>query len=215
MKSLLIVATFLSLSFSSSAQSKSDDKAIYTADTKKVESGDLSFDWREFRLVAYRGGTDYFDWHPLRPKFSQAMDKGDYDGALKIANDIIHHNMAEPEGHLLALVVYQKLGKQDEAAFQHKVVDAYVKSILDSGDGKSAKTAFFVVDEGEEYFYLNIILGVGLPEMQSLVNQDGHSYDELKVKDRDGNEQEIWFNVDTSMNAMADALGVGKKGKKK
>ena len=89
MKILLIVATFLSLSLSISAQSKSDYKAIYTADRKKVESGDLNFDWKEFRLVAYQGGTDYFDWHRLRPKFNQAMDKNDYDSALKVAKR--HH----------------------------------------------------------------------------------------------------------------------------
>jgi hypothetical protein len=213
MKSLLAVACVFVLSLSCSAQSKPDYKAIYAADTKKVESGDLAFDWKEFRLAAFQGGTEYFDWHPLRPKFSQAMEKGDYDAALKIANDIIHHNMADPEGHLLALAVDQKLGKQQEATFQHKVVDAYVKSILDSGDGRSAKTAFFVVQESEEYFYLNIILGVGLPELQSLVSQEGHSYDLLKVKDRDGKEQEIWFNVDTSMNAMAEAMSGGKKKK--
>jgi hypothetical protein len=211
MKSLLVAAT-LCLSLASSAQSKIDPKAIYTADTKKVESGDLSFDWKEFRLAAYQGGTEYFDWHPLRPKFSQAMDKGDYDAALKIANDIIQHNMAEPEGHLLALVVYQKRQKQEEAAFQHKVIEAYVNSILSSGDGKSAKTAFFVVTESEEYFYLNVIMGVGLPSSQSLVSRDGHSYDLLKVKDHNGKEQEIWFNVDTSMNAMKDAIeGANKK----
>jgi hypothetical protein len=211
MKSVITIAVFFCLTFTAVAQSKSDYKSIYATDTKKIESGDLNFDWKEFRLAAYQGGTEYFDWHPLRPKFSQAMDKNDYSAALKIAEDIIHHNMAEPEGHLLALVVYQKLGKQDEATFQHNVVDAYVKSILATGDGKSAKSAFFVVTEGEEYFYLNVILGVGLPESQSLVNQDGHSYDLLKVKGRDGKEQEIWFNVDTSMNAMKDALGEGKK----
>ena len=51
----------------------------------------------------------------------------------------------------------------------------------------------------EEYFYLNLVLGVGLPEHQSLSQVDGHSYDVLQVKGRDGAEQEIWFNVDVPM----------------
>lgn len=139
------------------------------------------------------------------------LNAGDLEAALKSANEIIHHNMAEPEGHLLALVVFQKQNRTEDAAFQHKIVDAYVQSILTPGDGKSSQTAFFVVNESEEYFYLNILMGIGLPQSQSLVNKDGHSYDLLKVKDRDGKEQEIWFNVDTSMNAMRDAVGEGKK----
>jgi hypothetical protein len=55
-------------------------------------------------------------------------------------------------------------------------------------------------------------MGVGLPEKQSLVQKDGHSYDLLQVKYKDGKEQEIWFNVDISMNAMRDAIeGVKKR----
>ena len=201
----------LCLAITAFGQKEISAKATYDADAKKVQSGDLNFDWKEFRLAAKQGGAPYFDWHPVRVKFQQQMDKGDTEAALKSANEIINHNMAEPEGHLLALIVYQKTGQQQEAVFQHNVVKAYLDSILASGDGKSSKTAFFVVDEGEEYFYLNIVMNVGLPLSQSLVEKDGHSFDLLKIKDQDGKEQDIWFNVDTSMNAMREALGGGKK----
>jgi hypothetical protein len=208
----LVFATILfALSVPSFAQTSDEAKATYSADTKRIEAGDLNFDWREFRLAAAQGGTNYFDWHPVRAQCMKQLNAGDLEGALKSANEIIQHNMAEPEGHLLALVVFQKQGRQEDAAFQHKIVDAYVQSILASGDGKSSATAFFVVNVSEEYFYLNILMGVGLPESQSLIVKDGHSYDLLKVKDSDGKEQEIWFNVDTSMNAIRDALDEGKK----
>jgi hypothetical protein len=54
-------------------------------------------------------------------------------------------------------------------------------------------------------------MGVGLPESQSLVSKNGHSFDLLKVKTQDGKEQEIWFNVDISMNETRDALKETKK----
>lgn len=208
---LLLVCLFVSLSAYSLTDAEA--KNIYDADTKKVMAGDLNFDWKEYRLAAHQGGTEYFDWHPTRAKFMQQMNAGDTDAAMKSAKDIQSHNMAEPEGHLLALVAYQKLGDQKGAAFEHAVVKAYLDSILASGDGKSAKSAFVVVSVDEEYFYLNILMGIGLPEQQSLSTVDGHSFDVLKVKDRGGNEQEIWFNVDVPMSAMADALG--EKPKKK
>jgi hypothetical protein len=195
------------LSASCFASAKEDAKTIYDADTKKVQSGDLNFDWRQYRLAAVQGGTSYLDWHQLRAQCLQQLDKGDLDAALKIANQIIDNNMVEPEGHLLALVVYQKMGRQQDAELQYKIVHAYLQSILDSGDGKSSKTAFFVVKVDEEYFYLNFVMDVGLPSSQSLVTVDGHSFDLLKVKDKDGKDQEIWFNVDTDMNVMANALG--------
>jgi hypothetical protein len=131
----------------------------------------------------------------------------DLQDALKSADEIKNHNMAEPEGHLLAFVVYQKMGREQDASFEHKVVEAYLRSIMASGDGKSSETAYFVVNEGEEYFFINIVMGVGFPKSQSLVNRDGHSFDLLKIKDKEGNDQEIWFNVDTSMTHLKEALG--------
>jgi hypothetical protein len=211
MKRLYRLAICVCVSVACFASAKEDAKTIYDADTRKVQSGDLNFDWRQYRIAAVQGGTSYLDWHPLRAQCIQQLDKGDVDAALKIANQIIDNNMAEPEGHLLALVIFRKMGRQQDAELQHKIVHAYLQSILDSGDGKSSKTAFFVVKVDEEYFYLNFVMDVGLPSSQSLVNVDGHSFDLLKVKDKDGRDREIWFNVDTDMNVMANALDRPKK----
>jgi len=211
MKRFLLLALLLCTSVESFALTQTEAKAIYEADTKKVLAGDLHFDWKEYRLAANQGGVAYFDWHPVRARFSQQMNKGDLQEALKSANEIIDHDMAEPEGHLLALIVFQKLGRAEDAHFQYQVVHAYVDSIEASGDGKSSKTAFVVVSVDEEYFYLNLVMGVGLPKSQSLVVVDGHSYDQLKVVDQDGKSQDVWFNVDISMDAMRDAMGESKK----
>ena len=207
---VFLLVTIFSLSIALPALTPKEAKAIYDADTVKLRAGDVQFDWKEYRLASVQGGTEYFDWHPVRTRFMQQLQNGDLDLALKSAKEIQNHDMAEPEGHLLAMMAYQKLGRQQDAAFEHDVVAAYLRSITSSGDGKSTQTAYFVVNEGEEYFFLNIVMGVGLPSSQSLVQKDGHSFDLLKVKDKDGHEQEIWFTVDISMNAMKEALGAGK-----
>jgi hypothetical protein len=188
------------------ALSEKEARAIYEADSQKLSAHDVQFDWKEFRLAAAEGGTSYFDWHPVRNQFMQELNAGDLKAVLKRANEITKHNLAEPEGHLLAMMAYQKLGQQTDAAFEHDVVAAYLASITGSGDGKSSDSAYFVVNEGEEYFFINIVMGVGLPESQSLVSKDGHSFDLLKIKNRDNAEQEVWFNVDTSMNSMKEAI---------
>ena len=193
------------------ALAQTDAETIYDTDSKKLRAGDAHFDWKEFRLASVRGGTDYFDWHPVRNRFMQQLQSDDFDPALKSASEIQNHNMAEPEGHLLAMMAYQKTGREQDAAFEHGVVAACLQSILSSGDGKSSKTAYFVVNEGEEYFFLNIVMGVRMPSSQALIEQDGHSFDKLTIKDKDGKSQEIWFNIDTSMNAMKEALGDKKK----
>jgi hypothetical protein len=41
---------------------------------------------------------------------------------------------------------------------------------------------------------------------QSLSTQNGHSYDEMTVTDDAGKESKLWFNTDTDMQKMDDAL---------
>jgi Domain of unknown function (DUF4919) len=184
---------------------KQEAQQIYDTDSKKIRAGDLSFDWKEYRLAAATSDQG-FDWHPIRTRFMQQLNQGDMQGALKSAAEIKNHDMAQPEGHLLAMIALKKLGRDQDAAFEHKVVEAYLQSITSSGDGRSSETAYFVVSEDEEYFFINIVMGVGLPESQSLVQRNGHSFDLLKIKDKDGSVQEIWFNVDTSMARLKEAL---------
>lgn len=207
----LLLATVCCLSVALPALTPKEAKAIYDTDTRKIRAGDLQFDWKEYRLTATTA-TDGFDWHPVRNRFMQQLQNGDFDAALKGAEEIKNHNMAEPEGHLLAMMAFQKMGRQQDAAFEHNVVTAYLQSITSSGDGHSSETAYFVVNEGEEYFFLNVAMGVGFPTSQSLVERNGHSFDLLKVKGKDGHELEVWFNIDTSMNAMREAIeGANKK----
>ena len=192
-----------------------DDPAVakqkYETYRARVTGGDLSVDWRAFRLAAVVGGVDGgFDWHPVRDQVMQDMDAGKNADALTAANQIIEHNMANPEGHLLAMMVLRKMGMDIFADKQRAILDAIVKSILESGDGKSAKTAWFTVNISEEYFIMNVVLGLK-PKDQGLVQQDGHAYDEMTVVDDKGAKQVLWFNTDTDMQVMDAAMHPKKK----
>jgi hypothetical protein len=192
-----------------------DDPAVakqkYETYKARVMGGDLSVDWRAFRLAAVVGGVDGgYDWHPVRNQVMKDEDAGKDDAALAGANQIIAHNMANPEGHVLAMMVLRKMGKDDAADKERAVLSGIVGSILDSGDGKSAKTAWFTANIDEEYFILNVVLGLQLKE-QGLVQKDGHAYDEMTAVDDKGAEQVLWFNTDTSMQVLDAALHPKKK----
>ena len=199
----------------SAARAQLDDPAVakqkYETYKTRVMAGDLAVDWRAFRLAAMVGGVDGgFDWHPVRNQVLQDADAGKDDAALTGANQIIAHNMANPEGHVLAMLVLRRMGKDDAADKERAIVDAIVKSILASGDGKSAKTAWFTVDPSEEYFVINVVLGAQ-PKEQALVQQDGHAFDKMTVVDDKGAEQVLWFNTDTDMQIMDAAMNPKKK----
>jgi hypothetical protein len=137
----LLLATIFFLSITLPALTPKEAKTIYDADTLKLRASDVQFDWKEYRLASVQDGTPYFDWHPVRTSFMQQLKDGDFDLALKSAKEIQNHDMGEPEGHLLAMMAYQKMGRQQDAAFEHDVVAAYLRSITSSGDGKSTQTA--------------------------------------------------------------------------
>jgi len=83
----------------------------------------------------------------------------------------------------------------DKAEFHRTVFRGLINSIRNSGDGKSPETAWVVITVHEEYVILRV-LGFR-PSQQSLLSQNGHSYDVMKVKNaEDGTEQTFYFNVD-------------------
>lgn len=173
-------------------------QAKYDALKAKVQGGDTNIDWREIRLDAVVADVDgEFDWHQANTAGVAAFNAGDYEGALRKGQEIIQHNIANGDGHFLAMVSLKHLEKQDEAAKEKLIVDQIVQSIMSSGDGKTADTAWFTVSTSEEYFVIRIL---GLkPKSQALVKNGKHSLDRMTVVGEDGKETTLWFNTDTDM----------------
>ena len=96
---------------------------------------------------------------------------------------------------MLIAVAYRESGNTEKFDFHKAVYLGLVNSILDSGDGKSAKTAYIVIDVAEEYALLRAL---GLDRgSQALRTEGGHKYDLLTVTDPKNNDKkEIWFNID-------------------
>jgi Domain of unknown function (DUF4919) len=173
-------------------------QAKYDALKAKIQSGDINIDWREIRLAAVVAGVDgEFDWHQSNTEGVTAFNAGNYAKALQKGQEILQHNIANGDGHFLAMVALKHLGKPDEAAKEKLIIDKIVQSILSSGDGKTADTAYFTVSTSEEYFLIRLL---GLkPKSQSLVKNGAHSFDQMTVIGEDGKETALWFNTDTDI----------------
>jgi hypothetical protein len=164
----------------------------------KVTTGDLSIDWRDFRLAAALGQVSHgFDSQPVHDTVVDDIDAGRYEKALAESQSVIDHNMASGEGHLMAMTVLQKMGRNKEAQTQEAILNEIGKSITSSGDGKSANTAWFTVAPSETVFFLTEALGADI-KGHELVQANGHAYDKLTVLDREGKKRVVWFNTDTN-----------------
>lgn len=179
-----------------------DDRDVttkkYEAYKTRVMAGDLDIDWRDFRLAAALGQVSQgFDWWTEHKQFVDDLEAGRYEKALAEAQTDIDHNMAFGEGHLLAMTVLQKMGRNEEAKKHEAILNAIGKSIMESGDGGSAETAWFTVFPSETVFFMTEALGAQI-EGQELVHVNGHAYDKLTVLDRQGKRRIVWFNTDTN-----------------
>lgn len=174
-------------------------RAKYDEIAAKVNSGDLNIDWQALRLNA-RVGEVYREYDPYdAAKRAQALfDNGKYEEALKIARETEQHNIADIEAHVTAWSCLNKLGRQREADKEWGILHALVQSILKSGDGKSAKKAWFAVGIREELVFMREVLRVQCKQQRS-VKIDGRYYDMVLVTDQSGKDSVLWFDTDTDI----------------
>lgn len=117
------------------------------------------------------------------------------DKALALAEKQLASDPLDIDAHLLAEMILTKAGKGAEAARHHAVVAGILRSVRGGKDGLSAPDAWNAVSVPEEYAML-FLMGLE-PQRQSLMAQDGHSYDLIQVRDEEtGKESAIWFNID-------------------
>jgi hypothetical protein len=208
MVGILVVCAMLLASAPQAAKldSTAVAKSKYDALAVRVAGGDMTVDWRELRLAAVVAGVNGdFDWRDADKKSQAAFNAGKFDEALALALSITKHNIASPNGHFDAYVAYKHLGKTADMQKEQAIVGGLLQSIADSGDGKTAATAFFTVDPSEEYIFMGLVMGLS-PKGQALSHKDGHDYDVMTAVDDTGKEFTIWFNTDTDMQMSARAF---------
>ncbi len=164
----------------------------------RVQQGDMSIDFRAFRWAGAQKSGPHASMIEMRESnaFEKLAAAGDCAGALASAQKALERNYASPLAHIDAMRACQSPKQTDEAALHGKMLDALLDSIRQSGDGKSAETAYFVVTGQEEYIFLNRVLHLQ-GRSQSLVRKGGHFYDRLLAVDPATNQtQDVWFNAD-------------------
>jgi hypothetical protein len=180
------------------AQDTPKPQVSYERLVERVKGGDQTVDFRQLRL-AYMDSTTYShgqDAEPQKKAMMAALNSKDFRGAIRNADIVLTSSYVDMDAHFAEYIANRELSATDKAEFHKFVFQALLKSITDSGDGKTPETAFQVIQVHEEYVLLRF-MGIGLPESQSLLHKNGHSYDEIKFKDpKSGQAVTLYFNVD-------------------
>src|SRR5713226_5797972 len=163
--------------------------------------------YNELLARAKRGDRD-LDYQALRYAYAGSPGYDPYGGSLRAlktamgkATKILEIDYVDIDAHMLADLCFRQLGDTARAEFHRAEARGLMRSILQSGDGKSPENAFVVIAVDEEY---SLIGAMGLKvQKQSLVNQDGHAYDRMDVTGADADKAGVlFFNVDRPLSWM-------------
>ena len=153
-------------------------------------------DFTALRL-AYAASDRYDPYDSRCPKcteFDEALDFSDPKRALELGVALEDSRFLDAYHHKRLGDLYSLEGNGPKAGYHAGVARALAKSVLASGDGRSAETAYVVISTREEYLVL-AELGLTLKE-QALQTTQQHSFDVLTVQDANGVEFSLYFNVD-------------------
>jgi hypothetical protein len=207
----IITATFAVSLWLCGPSSKAADDTYGTL-VKRVKAGDFLVDFRALRLACMESTACYPRAKPEDlASLSRVEAAGQYNKAVALTEQMIDEGFVNIEAHASCASAYAKLNKPEKAQFHRDVAAALLRSILTSGDGKGAKTAFEVISDREEYVVLS---SRGLPHYGSAVTSfrefsDGrHKYERWEVRDPKTQQNiELFFIVDAFYPTKSRAPG--------
>jgi len=205
-KSAFIVYCLLLLQSAVAAQ-QPVAQVSYETLLEKVKKQDPAVNFKELRF-AYTETKQYSPYggdSENRKAMFAALNAKEYDKALASSEKILASNYLDINAHFVAYAANRHLGVSEKADYHKYVFENLLKSISDSGDGKTMGTAFFVISTEEEYALFNFM---GLrPAGQALIEDKGHHYDKMTAIDPKTNQSSIYyFNIDKPFNWLGNSL---------
>ncbi|HEX7027448.1 MAG TPA: DUF4919 domain-containing protein [Gammaproteobacteria bacterium] len=123
-----------------------------------------------------------------------AMQKEDFGRCRRLALRHLEREFVSLAANYAAMVCHKELGKEDISDRYRFILNGLIDSIFESGDGRSADTAFVTIS-GEELYSFIRLSGLAV-ESQSLVRKNGRVFDLMKVVDPETDEKvNLYFDV--------------------
>jgi len=166
-------------------------------------------------------GSEAVDFSPLRAEYGARQDfyalcekdrplrdwdrlrqQGQWEDILVSTTSWLSACPVDIDAHCVTAMALSKLGREVDAQHHMRWCRGLVQSVLDSGDGRSADTAFVVVSVFEEYAVLRV-LGLRF-KRQALMKGD---IDAITVE-KEGSTSIVYFNPKAHFQRLRRQFGV-------
>ena len=181
----------------------------YETIVAQIRGGHTGIDYAQLRN-AYTETSKYNPYGRATGRLSDAMlnafSNGDCAQALASSDEIFEMNFTDIEAHVVAGMCHRKNGDAARSEQERSIASGLLGSILGSGDGKTAETAYIVMSTDEEYKCLDAL---GLRVLgRGLVRQGNSAFDRFEVKAAGtAGRIVLYFNVDRPMGTLLKAAG--------
>jgi len=188
---------------------QSKDSIIYDEKVKYLKGASedeiRKFDFYEFRhsyFMAQRGGSVSPE---LRNRFDQAIKDHNPEQIIKTSDLILQKDFTDIRAHVMKAQSDHILGLYKEERFHRMMAVGLHQSIVNSGDGKTTRTAWKVFQIKEEYDTLRLqgffrVLG------QSVLVEGNKFYDKLIATNENNDEATFYFDVTDMINNVEQLL---------
>ncbi len=154
----------------------------------KTQAMDKTINFTELRMLF----TKTSDYHPLAPPdenqelMMQYYDQQKVGKAWEFAEKLLKNDPLHLFAHFIS---------REKKPFHEFILTGIINSIMNSGSGKNAESAFQVISINEEYFILNMI-GSNIISHE-LIEINNQKFDLFNIHNPANDlHQEVYFNVD-------------------
>ena len=168
----------------------------YSNYVKQLEEGKTEIDYVDFRnsfIDSKQFGLKGSAYDSLKKLVYGEIKKKNYQGVISLTKAMLSIDYTSLFAHKYLQQTYKILGDTINRNKYHDIEFGLLLSITKSGDGKTCKTGWHVIQIEEEYFILNIF-GAEL-QLQSLISSGKNMCDKMDVKTDKGESHTYYFEV--------------------
>jgi hypothetical protein len=202
----LVVALVLSFallagSLLAAAPARADaaSERAYLALVKKVKNTEEGIDFTKMRML-YTKTRWYKPFGPLQNKAraaAQLAANGRFLDATTLVDEVLQTDYLNPVAHFAAAISYRQMRMGALATYHAAVLNAVIRSVRKSGDGKTQKTAFVVINVAEASMVLRAMNLTVVDSSRLKVGKKVYS----KIEATDPDDKKVTVYLDTTIAA--------------
>jgi|ERR1044072_5662272 hypothetical protein len=126
----------------------------------------------------------------------KAFEAKNWSKAVELGEIVLDYEFVNRGLHLAVANAYKELHDADKEKYHSAIAQKLLQAILDSGDGKTAKTAYKVHSIREEYQVMRE-LGYQVSSQALIMDNQYGSLDRLSGRNADGKEASFYFAINS------------------